>query len=84
MGNNTTHHEYNTRQHGTAQDNTRRHGYNTSTTRHNTKQHEYNTANTSKTRPSRSTKEALAANIGLHFAFFVTELYIFLISFRNS
>ena len=36
------------------------------------------------TRPNRSTKEALAAIIGFYFALFVTELYIFLISFRNS
>ena len=29
-------------------------------------------------------KEAWTANIGLYFALFVTKLYIFLISFRNS
>ena len=64
----------NTRQHDTTRvqhDTTRG---NTSTIRHNT----------STTRPNRSAKEALAAKIGLYFALFVTELYIFLISFRNS
>ena len=51
-------------------------------------QHEYNTStirhNTSTTRPNRSSKEALAGKIGLYLALFVTELYIFLISFRSS
>ena len=65
---------------------------------HNTTQHEYNTTqheitrdntstiqhNTSTTWPNSSTTEVLAAKIGLYFALFVTELYIFLISFRNS
>ena len=61
--------------------------HSTSTTGHNTRQHEttrvqheYNATNTSTTRPNRSTKE----KIELHFALFFTELYIFLISFRNS
>ena len=40
--------------------------------------------NTSTTSPNTSTKESLAAKIGLHIALFVTKLYIFLISFRNS
>ena len=71
----------------TTRDNTRQHEYNTTQHKYDTTQykatrlqHEYNTTNTSTTRPNRSTKE----KIGLHFALFVTELYIFLISFRNS
>ena len=50
-------------------------------------QQEYNTTqddNTSIRRPNTSTKEAWAAKIGLYFTFFVTELYISLISFRNG
>ena len=47
---------------------------NTSTIRRN-----INTA-----RPNTSTKEALAAKLGPYFTFFVNELHIFLISFRNS
>ena len=87
-------HEYNTRQHDTTrvQHETTRHStgttrvkyeykrHNTSTIRHNTS----TIRNTSTTRPNTSTKEAFAAKIGLYFALFVTELYIFLISFRNS
>ena len=70
---------------------------NTSTTGHNTRKHDAtrvqhditrdNTStlqrNTSKTRPNAGTKEARASN-GFYFAIFVTKLYIFLISFRNS
>ena len=59
-------------------DTTRR---NTSTTRHNTSKIRYNT-NT--TQPNTSTKEARASKIGLYTALFVTELYLFLISFRNT
>ena len=83
--NNTRQHEFNTRQHDRTQvqhDRTQvQHEYNTA-------QHEYNTSTmrqtTSVTRPNTSTKEALAAKIGLFFALFVTELYIFLISYKNS
>ena len=81
--NNTRQHGHNARQH---EYNTRQHEHTTSTTLYNTRQHEYNTSiiphNTSTTRPNRSTKEALAAKIGLYFRLFVTELHIFLISFR--
>ena len=80
MSNNTRQHDTTRVPHETTQ-------HDTSTTGHNTRQHEttrvqheYNATNTSTTRPNRSTKE----KIGLHFALFVTELYIFLISFRNS
>ena len=38
----------------------------------------------STTRPNTSAKEAQAAEVGLYFALFVAELYIFLISFGNS
>ena len=47
---------------------------NTSTTRHNTSTTQLNT----------NTEEARAAKIGIYIALFVTELYFFLISFRNS
>ena len=40
--------------------------------------------NTSTASPNTNTKESLAAKIGLYIALFVTKLYIFLISFRNS
>ena len=60
------------------------HEYNTTQHEATRVQHEYNSTNTSTTRPIRSTKKALAGKIGLHFGLFVTELYIFLISFRNS
>ena len=81
----TTQHEYNT------SSNTSQHN----TTRDNTAQHEATREkqkttrviiryNTSITRPNTSIKEARAAKIGLYFTFFVIELYIFLISFRNS
>ena len=44
----------------------------------------FHAVNTSKTRLNTSTKEAWATKIGLYFALFVTKLYIFLISLRNS
>ena len=54
-------------------------------------QHDTTQANTSTirqdtntTRPNTSIKEILAAKLGPYFALFVTELYIFLISFRNT
>ena len=67
---------------------------NTSTTRENKTQHEYNISKThnntstirhktSITRPNTSTKKVRAAKIKLYFTPFVTELYIFLICFRN-
>ena len=65
----------------TTQDNTTQHEYNTSPTRHNTSTIRYST---STTQLNTSTKEAGAAKIGLYIALFVTELYFFLISFRNS
>ena len=80
----TTQHKYNTTQHETTRENMTQHEYNTTKHEATRVQHEYNTTNTSIIRPNRSTKEALAAKIGLYFALFVTELYIFLISFRNS
>ena len=61
-------------QHNTQQDNASTTRDNTSTIRHIT----------STTRLNTSTKEALAAKVGLYFALFVTDLFIFLISFRNS
>ena len=75
----TTRLQHETTRHNTSTtwDNTRH----TSTTRDSTSTIRHNT---STTRPNTSTKEALAAKIGLYFALFVTELYIFLISFRNS
>ena len=61
---------------------------NTSTTRvrHDTTQvkHETIRYNTSTTQPNTGTKEARAAKIRLYIALFVTELYFFLILFRNS
>ena len=80
----TTQHKYNTTQHETTRDNTTQHEYNTTKHEATRVQHEYNTSNTSIIRPNRSTKEALAAKIGLYFALFATELLIFLISFRIS
>ena len=79
----------------TTRDNTSTTRHNTSTTRDNTGTTQHNTSkirdntstiryNTSTTRPNTSTKEARAAKIGLYIALFVTELYFFLISFRNS
>ena len=55
--------------------------YNTNTTRHNTSTIRYNT---SRTQLNTSTEEARTAKIELYIALFVTELYFFLISFRNS
>ena len=54
---------------------------NTSNTQANTRKIRYNA---SMTLPNASTKEARAAKIGLYFTFFVIELYIFLIFFRNG
>ena len=81
---NTTQRKYNTAQHETTRDNTTQHEYDTTKHEATRVQHEYNMTNTSIIRPNRSTKEALAAKIGLYIALFVTELYIFLISFRIS
>ena len=52
-------------------------------TRHNTTQHDTTWVQNNTTRIQHKptevyTKEALAAKIGLYFALFVTELYIFL------
>ena len=60
------------------------HEYNMTQHEYDTTQHNATRHNTSTTRPNTSTKKALAAKIGLYFALFVTELYIFLISFGNS
>ena len=84
MSNNTSQHEPtpdNMIQHECK---TIQHDYNT--TQHETTRVKHKTTrdNTSITRPNTSTKEARAAKIGLYFTFFVTELYIFLISFRNG
>ena len=70
-----------TRQHETTRVTTR-----ANTSQHDTTrvQHDTTQDNTSITRPNTSTKEAWAAKIGLYFTFFVTELYISLISFRNG
>ena len=51
------------------------------TTRDNTSKIQHNT---STTWPNLSTKEAREAKLGLYFALFVTEIYIFLVSCRNS
>ena len=75
-------------QHNTTRDNTTQHEYNT--TQHEATREKHKTTrviirySTSITRPNTSIKEARAAKIGLYFTFFVIELYIFLISFRNS
>ena len=47
-------------------------------------QHETTRRNTSTTQLNTNTEEARAAKIGIYIALFVTELYFFLISFRNS
>ena len=60
--------------HDTTRGNTNTTQGSTSTARDNTSTIRHNT---STTRPNTSTGEALAAKIGLHFALFVTELYIF-------
>ena len=78
---NTTQYEYNTRQHDTTR-------VQHDTTRDNTVQHEttrvqYDTIR-AKHDPTRVQRKLLAAKIGVYFLLFVTELYIFLISFRNS
>ena len=53
-------------------------GYKTSPTQHNATQEQYNTTRIQQNPTEVYTKEALAARIGLYFALFVTELYIFL------
>ena len=68
-------------QHDTARDNTSTTRHNTSTTRHNTSTIGYNT---SRTQLNTNTEEAWTAKIELYIALFVTELYFFLISLRNS
>ena len=52
--------------------------YKTSPTQHNATQEQYNTTRIQQNPTEVYTKEALAAKIGLYFALFVTELYIFL------
>ena len=78
----------NTTQHEATRDNKNTTQHNTSKTRYNTRQHKHNTSiirrNTSTTQPNTSTKKAQAAKIVLYFALFVTDLYIFWISFINS
>ena len=81
---NTTQHMYSRRQFDTTRHNTSTTRRNTSTTQHNTRQLNTTRDNASTTRSNRSTKEARVAKLGLYFALFVTELYVFLISFRNK
>ena len=85
---NTTQREYKTRQHDTTrvQHHTTRHNrsttrHNTSTTRHSTSTIQYKM---NRTQLNTSTEGARTAKIEPYIALFVTELYFFLISFRNS
>ena len=69
-GNNTRQHDTTRVQYDITRDNT-------STTRHNT-------STIRQTRVQNDPTEVLRKKLGLYFVLFVIELYIFLISFRNS